>query len=173
MCQYFPYHVTNCWLCHCGHCPFLSESIPPPVVFLVVYSCCSVEANSFILHLTCFLFSSNPNSWLLICITVSVFIETYLQHERRNAHGFEREASRCFRKYALMSLLLAEVKAFTQLEKIIGFHNVTKLVSYMIFFFLTWSHSYDFVSVPGALWQAVTTITMVLTNLFLVIHQLR
>lgn len=158
MCQYFPYHVTNCWLCHCGHCPFLSESTPPPVVFLVVYSCCSVEANS---------------CWLLICITVSVFIETYLQHERRNAHGFEREASRCFRKYALMSLLLAEVKAFTQLEKIIGFHNVTKLVSYMIFFFLTWSHSYDFISVPGALWQAVTTITMVLTNLFLVIHQLK
>lgn len=100
---------------------------------------------------SCFLFSSNLNSWLLICITVSVFIETYLQHERRNAHGFEREASRCFRKYALMTLLLAEVKAFTQLEKIIGFHNVTKLVSYMIFFFLTWSHSYDFVSVPGAL----------------------
>lgn len=113
---------------------------PPPVVFLVVYSCCSVEANSFILHLTCFLFSSNLNSWLLICITVSVFIETYLQHERRNAHGFEREASRCFRKYALMSLLLAEVKAFTQLEKIIGFHNVTKLVSYMIFFFFSHGH---------------------------------
>lgn len=89
--------------------------------------------------------------------------------------GFRKFAleNMCFRKYALMTLLLAEVKAFTQLEKIIGFHNVTKLVSYMIFFFLTWSHSYDFVSVPGALWQAVTTITMVLTNLFLVIHQLK